>query len=55
MSRVIELRGCVEVPDNISSDDFCDSFLEFLEAKDWYYCGGMKELPPEEDFEDEKE
>lgn len=45
MGKIIEIDGCVEVPDEVTVDDFLDLFIEFVESHDWYFGGGVQELP----------
>lgn len=45
MGKIIEIDGCVEVPDEVTVDDFLDLFIEFVESHDWYFGGGVRELP----------
>ncbi len=45
MGKIIEIDGCVEVPNEVTVDDFLDLFIEFVESHDWYFGGGVQELP----------
>ena len=47
MSKEIEIGGCIEVPDEITEDDVCDAFIEFVESKGWFFGGGFKEITDE--------
>lgn len=44
MRKEIEINGCVEVPPEITMDEFCDAFIEFVESKGWYFGGGFNEI-----------
>ena len=44
MERYIEIGGCVEIPDDISIDDFGEAFLAFVEARGWHFGGGFREV-----------
>ena len=44
MSKEIEIGGCIEVPDEITSDEVMDAFIYFIESKGWYFGGGCHEL-----------
>lgn len=44
MHKEIEIRGCVEVPEELSIDEFSDLFIEFIESKNWYFGGGFREI-----------
>lgn len=41
MSKEIVLNGYVEIPDDVSEEDFCDAFIDFVENHGWYYGGGI--------------
>lgn len=42
-----KLSGYVTVPGNISFDEFVDCFIDFVESKDWAYCGSIREVNEE--------
>ena len=42
--RVIEINGCVEVPQTVTADEFMDKFITFIEDNHWYFGGGVKEV-----------
>ena len=44
MRKEIEIGGCVEVPPEMTMDEFYDAFLEWIESKGWYFGGGFKEI-----------
>ena len=44
MSKEIEIQGCVEIPENLSFDEFYDKFIAFIEANNWSFGGGMNEI-----------
>ena len=44
MRKEIEINGCVEVPPEITMDEFERVFLEFIESKGWYFGGGFNEI-----------
>ena len=48
MRKEIEINGCVEIPCEISIDEFTDAFIEWIESKGWYFGGGFHELPDKE-------
>lgn len=37
----IEIKGCVEVPGDVTVDEFTDNFIDFLESNGWYFGGGI--------------
>jgi len=42
--RLIEINGIAEVHPRISSDDFTDRFLRFIESHGWFFGGGIGEV-----------
>ena len=44
MSKEFELNGCVEVPEAVTEDEFCDALFTFFESKGWHYGGGINEI-----------
>ena len=44
MRKEIEINGCVEIPCEISIDEFTDAFIEWIESKGWYFGGGFNEI-----------
>ena len=44
MRKEIEINGCIEVPENMTMDEFIDSFLEFIESRNWLFGGGFSEI-----------
>ena len=44
MRKEIEINGCIEVPAEMTIDEFCAAFIEFVEAKGWYFGGGFREI-----------
>ena len=44
MRKEIELSGCVEIPQNMTMDDFADEFLLWIESKGWRFGGGFREI-----------
>ena len=49
MSKEIVLNGCVEIPDDMSEEAFCDAFIDFVESHAWYYGGGIYEYDEKRD------
>ena len=37
----IEIKGCVEVQDKITVDEFSEKFIDFLESNGWYFGGSI--------------
>ena len=44
MTKEIEINGCIEIPPELSYDDFWKIFIDFVEANNWAFGGGMKEI-----------
>ena len=44
MTKEVEINGCIEVPQELSMDDFWKIFIDFVEANNWSFGGGMKEI-----------
>lgn len=51
MFRLIQINGTIEIPKNVSHDDFMDEFLTWCESKGYYFGGGTVEI--EDDNEEE--
>ena len=43
-SKEFEFQGCVEVPMELSEDQFLDLFLAFIEANHWSFGGGVRTI-----------
>ncbi len=44
MRKEIEINGCIEIPYEMTMDEFETEFIEFLESKGWFFGGGFKEI-----------
>ena len=44
MRKEFEINGCVEVPPEVTEDEFSEAFLKFIESKGWRFGGGIKEI-----------
>ena len=44
MRKEIEINGCVEIPPEMTMDEFCTAFIELIESKGWYFGGGLQEI-----------
>lgn len=42
--KEFEINGCVSVPEDLSYDDFWDKFIDFIEANNWSFGGGINEI-----------
>ena len=47
-NKEIEISGCVEVPLEMTLDEFSDAFIDWIESKGWHFGGGFKEVSEEE-------
>lgn len=48
MEKLIEIGGCIEVPEELTEDEFYDKFIGFIEANGWYFGGSMRVLEEED-------
>ena len=44
MRKEIEIHGCIEIPPEISAEEFFDTFIELIESKGWFFGGGFREI-----------
>ena len=44
MRKEIEINGCIEIPPEMTMDEFTDVFIEMIESKGWYFGGGFREI-----------
>lgn len=44
MRKEIEVNGCIEIPLEMTMDEFINAFIEFIESKGWYFGGGFNEI-----------
>ncbi len=44
MEKEFELNGYVEVPPEVTFEEFWDEFIGFIESKGWYFGGGINEI-----------
>ena len=44
MRKEIEIGGCLEVPPEMTMDEFTDAFIAFIESQGWYFGGGFREI-----------
>ena len=42
--KEFEINGCVSVPEDLSYDEFWHKFIDFIEANNWYFGGGINEI-----------
>lgn len=44
MTKEFKISGCVEVPSELTYDEFWDKFIGFIEENNWTYGGGINEI-----------
>lgn len=44
MRKEMEINGCIEIPVEMTMDEFTDAFIELMESKGWYFGGGFQEI-----------
>lgn len=44
MRKEFEINGCIEVPSEVTEDDFLKKFIDFVESNNWVFGGGIKEI-----------
>lgn len=44
MRKEIEINGCIEIPPEMSADEFTDAFIALIESKGWRFGGGFREI-----------
>ena len=44
MRKEIEINGCIEIPPEMTMDEFTDAFIELIESRGWYFGGGFREI-----------
>lgn len=45
--RLVEINGIAEIHPVISSDQFCDMFINFIESHGWFFGGGFNNITDE--------
>ena len=44
MRKEMEINGCIEIPPEMTVDEFYDAFIELIESRGWYFGGGFREI-----------
>lgn len=44
MRKEFEIQGCVEVPLELSEEDFWNALIGFIESNHWSFGGGISEI-----------
>lgn len=42
--KEMELRGCIEIPADMTLDEFTDAFIALCEERGWCFGGGFREI-----------
>lgn len=40
MNKEIKINGCVEIPNNVTHNEFLTKFINFIESNGWQFGGG---------------
>lgn len=48
LTKEIHIDGCVEIPIEVSHDEFLTKFINFIEDNNWYFGGETTELTDED-------
>ncbi len=43
-SKLLEISGTVELPANVSEEEFSEAFIGFMESNGWYFGGGWRDI-----------
>lgn len=44
MKKEFEIKGRLEVPQDITAGEFLEKFIGFIESENWHYGGGIREI-----------
>ena len=44
MTKLVEITGCIEIPENTQTDSVIDKFIEFVENNGWTFGGGFQAI-----------
>ena len=44
MKKLVEVKGCIEIPADDETDFVIDKFIEFLENNGWTFGGGFQTI-----------
>ena len=44
MRKEIEINGCIEIPPEMTLDEFENEFIKWVESKGWFFGGGFREI-----------
>lgn len=43
-AKEIEIIGCINVPEEVGSDEVIDTFIEYVESHGWFFGGGFRTI-----------
>ncbi len=44
MRKEFEINGCIEVPQEVTEDEFANALIGFIDSKGWSFGGGISEI-----------
>ena len=44
MRKEFEIQGAVEVPSEVTEEEFVDKFISSIECNNWWFGGGIREI-----------
>lgn len=44
MNKLVEIKGCIEIPTCVETDFVIDEFIKFVESKGWTFGGGFQTI-----------
>jgi len=44
MKKLIEINGCIEIPENVETEFVIDEFVTFVESRGWTFGGGFQTI-----------
>ncbi len=44
MKKLIEINGCIEIPENVETEFVIDEFVTFVENRGWTFGGGFQTI-----------
>lgn len=44
MEHLIEISGCIDIPEDVDKDTVIDGFIEWVESNNWRFGGSFREI-----------
>ena len=44
MRKEIEINRCIEIPPEMTADEFAEAIIALIESKGWHFGGGFYEI-----------